>query len=70
MQVYVQLDEQGNVRATSTADNLKDSFLADAPDDFEPERQYEYRLIKGSLVHDPLPEQEVALTAQDIPPLG
>lgn len=54
--MYYQTDETGRIVATTEFKEYADGFSElDFPDDFDFLAQYEYRVVDGELVHDPLP---------------
>ena len=55
--MFVQVDENGRIGATT--DNLEyagtEMFLFDFPEDFDFNKQDDYRIVDGELIYDPNP---------------
>lgn len=59
MKMFVDTDDTGRILSTTSADEYDgviDLQKVEFPDDFEFCGQYEYRVVDGQLVHDPLPD--------------
>lgn len=60
--MYVITDDQGRVRVSYTGHAPQGAVEVAPPEGWDAERQQDWRLIDGVLVHDPEPEPEVVPT--------
>lgn len=62
--MYVMLDDEGRICATTDEKEYAEGFIEfDLPEDFDYNRQSDYRIQDGVLIHDPKPltEEEVQI---------
>ena len=53
----IQTDETGRILVSSSEFQCGENDIQiDLPDDFDFERQADYRIVDGALIYDPLPE--------------
>lgn len=55
--MFVQVDENGRIGATTDSSEYAgtDMFLFDFPEDFDFDKQDDYRIVDGELIYDPRP---------------
>lgn len=53
MKAWVLTDENGRVTATAISGTLDGGTEADLPEEYDLERQQDWRLVDGTLVYDP-----------------
>ena len=54
--MYIIVDDAARVRVTYASHAPAEAVEVAEPEGWEPERQHDWRLEDGALVHDPLPE--------------
>lgn len=66
MVVYVGVDKDGRIGATTDSKEFAsdDMISFEFPADFDFSIQYEYRIVDGELVHDPLPPADEEIAAE------
>ena len=66
MKAYVNIDETGRIYCTVYEEQYRqpEDIEFEFPDDFDFSVQYEYRIVDGELVHDPLPDPPEMQIAQ------
>lgn len=66
MVVYVSVDKDGRIGATTdTKEFASDEMISfEFPEDFDFSIQYEYRVVDGELVHDPLSPSDEEIAAE------
>lgn len=65
--MYVMLDDEGRICATTDEKEYAEGFIEfDLPEDFDYNRQSDYRIQDGVLIHDPKPltEEEVQINEE------
>ena len=65
--MYVVPDEAGRICASSEEDCLVGAVFADAPEGFFSEKQHEWRLVDGTLVHEPQENEPENETENETP---
>lgn len=64
--MYVSLDEEGRIGATTEYEEYAEGMEEFTfPDDFDFNKQNEYRIQNGELIHDPKPPTEEEIAAQE-----
>lgn len=59
MKLWIATDGSGRITASTDVEEYAGGMTSfDLPDDFDPRRQAEYRIVDGELVHDPPPTEE------------
>ena len=64
--MYAAIDETGRITATTELEEYSEGMTeVDFPEGFDFATQYEYRVVGGELVHDPLPPTEEEIAARE-----
>lgn len=64
--MYAAIDDTGRITATTDSEEYSEGMTeVDFPEGFNFSAQYEYRVVGGELVHDPLPPTEEELAEQE-----
>lgn len=63
--MFFKADETGRITSSTGFEEFADGMQSfDFPEEFDFSKQYEYRIVNGELIHDPVPPSEEEIAAQ------